>query len=303
MRNRQLIPIIGLLATIAFATIAVVRLAGKESDPPFIAGGKFEASGVVSLPNSQGVLFVDDGQRQQVFWMELGPDGTQVGGVTPVALGADVMDPEGITANPTHVFVVGSQSKATGSEGDGLVRFRFDRATRRASMVDRITGLKGWLAGKVPELRGYGGRSGDDGLNIEGLAWDPVGQRLLLGLRSPVVDGQALVIPLKMIDPAAPFTAANLRVDGSKAIRLALGGAGIRSIEYDTVAKAFQVIAGDEGASDWRLLEWKGEGTGNPAVVTSFAKHLKPEGVTRAMLRGRSVRVVVFDTSRVSVMD
>jgi len=38
-------------------------------------------------------------------------------------------------------------------------------------------------------------------------------------------------------------------------------------------------------------------------VVASFAKHLKPEGVTRAMLRGRSVRVVVFDTSRVSVID
>lgn len=303
MQNRQLIAIAGLVATIAFAAMAVVRLAGTESDPPFISGGQFEASGVVSVPGSQGVLFVDDSQRQQIFWMEMGPDGTQVGGVTPVALGADVMDPEGITANSTHFFVVGSQSKPTGSEGDGLARFRFDRTSRRVSGVERITGLKGWLAGKVAELRGFEGRSGDDALNIEGLAWDPAGQRLLLGLRSPVVDGQALIIPLSLINPAAAFTTTNLRVDGGKAIRLALGGAGIRSIEYDEVAKAFQVIAGDEGKRDWRLVEWNGQAPGTLREVTTFAKHLKPEGVARAMLQGRPVRVIVFDTSRVSVFN
>lgn len=303
MQNRQYIALFGLLTTIAFAALCVVRLAGAESDPPFIAGGQFEASGVVHVPGTQGVLFVDDSQRQQIFWMEMGPDGSQVGGVTPVALGADVMDPEGITANATHVYVVGSQSKATGSEGDGLVRFRFDRTTRRAMAVDRITGLKGWLAGKVAELRGFEGRSGDDALNIEGLAWDPIGQRLLLGLRSPIVDKQALVIPLKMVDPAAPFTVGNLRVDGDKAIRLSLGGAGIRSLEYDTVTKMFQVISGDEGSRDWRLLEWNGQSTGTVREVATFAKHLKPEGVTRANLRGRPVRVIVFDTSRMSILN
>jgi hypothetical protein len=38
------------------------------------------------------------------------------------------------------------------------------------------------------------------GLNVEGVAWDRQKRRLLLGLRSPVVNGHALVVPLKLRD-------------------------------------------------------------------------------------------------------
>lgn len=294
MNTRQLIP------TAAFAVVAAIaggyaaNLEGLQPDPPFIAGGRFEASGLASVPGGQGVLFVDDGQDRQAYWMELDGKGKQVGTAVAVPLGAGVVDPEGITASDTHYYIVGSQSKK-GAEGDGLIRFAFAEANHKVSGVERITGLKALLTARVPELKGVGV------LNIEGLAWDPSAKRLLLGLRTPVVNGQALVIPLGLMNPSGAFAADNLRVD--EAIRLPLGGAGIRSIEYDESAKAFQLIAAGESDQTFRLVEWNGLAGAAVRDITSFPKSLKPEGVARVSLGGKSVRVVVFDTGRVSVLD
>lgn len=294
MDSRQFLPVAGFVAAVAIAAGCVAQV-DTETQPPLIAGGRYEASGLASVPGSQGVLFVDDAQNKQVFWMELDAEGKQVGKAIAVPLGADIVDPEGITASATHYFVVGSQSKR-GTEGDGLVRFAFAEANHQVSGVERITGLKALLSSQVPELQQHG-----EPLNIEGLAWDPVGKRLLLGLRAPVVDGQALVIPLSLIDPAGPFAAENLRVD--QALRVPLGGAGIRSIEYDESTQVYQVIAGGETDNAFRLVEWNGRSGSSVRDIASFPQSLKPEGVTRVSLGNKSLRVVVFDTGRVSVLN
>jgi len=94
----------------------------------------------------------------------------------------------------------------------------------------------------------------DDGLNIEGLAWDHTQGQLLLGLRSPVVDGNALLVPLRLRDPRGPFSYDNLEV--KEAIRLPLGGFGIRSVEYDPQQKVFYIIAGaTETQGQFRLAD------------------------------------------------
>ena len=168
MNHRELIPIAGLAATIAIAAGCVVQLAGQSADPRTIAGGTFESSGVAYVPGSRGVLFVDDGRRQQVFWMELAADGAQQGPAVGVSLNADIMDLEGITSNRTHFYVVGSQSKATGVDGDGLVRFRFNAATRQVEGLERVQGLKAWLAANVEELKGAGRIEGQAGAEHRG---------------------------------------------------------------------------------------------------------------------------------------
>ena len=292
---------IGLSAWLLAQTGAVSTAIGAQDPAPkAIAGGTFEASGVAHVPGTAGVLFVDDGRNREIFWMELGADGRQRSAAQPVPLAADVTDLEGITSDGARFYVVGSQSKKTGVDGDGLVRFRFDPETRRTSDVERIRGLKAWLAGNVPELAGTARVLGDEALNIEGIAWDTARTRLLLGLRAPVVNGKALVIALKLQDPAGPFSTANLRVDGAT-IRLPLDGAGIRSIEFDENARAFRVITGaglNDETRDFRIVEWNG-GEASPAslrVITTFSKALKPEGITRATLGNRPVSVVVFDT-------
>lgn len=299
-KMKMMLPVIGmfLLACVVVAAVTRTSLAGKT---PF-AGGTFEASGVVHVPATDGVLFVDDGRNEEVFWMRLGEGRGQAGEIKAVKLGVSVVDLEGITTDGTYFYVVGSQSKSTGSDLAGLVRFRFDAREQRVEAAEAVSGLKRLLAANVPELHGMENRKyKDGGINVEGVAWDPRGGRLLLGLRSPVVDGHALVVPMRLRDPRGAFSADNLEVAESKAIRLSLGGAGIRSIEYDERAQVFRVITGagpNSEKMDFKLWEWNGD-EARPALreLGSYDRRLKPEGITRASSGGRDFTFIVFDTS------
>jgi hypothetical protein len=160
----------------------------------------------------------------------------------------------------------------------------------------------------VAELRGEGDRKGKDGgLNIEGLAWDTRRGRLLLGLRSPVVDGHALLVPLRLRDPRGAFSIDNLEVEGPKAIRLSLGGVGIRGIEEDGRANVFRIISGaaeDQEQTDFGLWEWNGDEQ-RPGLreTNRFDPKLKPEGVARVTVGSRDFTLIVFDASGYTVAE
>jgi hypothetical protein len=272
--------------------------------PQRIARGSYEASGLAAVPGDSQFLFVDDGQEHEIFLLTLSRDGSQTGDAVALPLPADVTDMEGVTTDGRFFYTVGSQSKRSGFEGDGLVRFTFDPRTRRIDSVTVIRGVKAWLAAHVTELRGTERLIGDEVLNIEGLAWDPSHGRLLLGLRAPVVADSALVVAVRLADTGGAFTAENLTVDGP-ALRLPVGGAGIRGIEWDPFANAFLVITGaslDDEDRDFRLLEWNGQSGSPPREIATYDRRLKPEGVARATLGGQPSRVLVFDVGRVVVM-
>ena len=318
-RIKMTLPVVGMLLLFACVVAAVVREAngasllsrsviGPAANVMSFDGGTFEASGVAHVPGTDGVLFVDDGRTDEIFWMRLGEGRGQAGAIKAVKLGASVIDLEGITYDGTHFYVVGSQSKAKGGDLAGLVRFRFDAREQRAEGAEAVSGLKRFLAENVAELRGMADRKyKDGGINVEGVAWDARGGRLLLGLRSPVVDGHALVVPLRLRDARGAFSVDNLEVEGAKAIRLPLGGAGIRSIEYDDPAKAFRVITGagpNTEKLDFKLWEWDGDAA-RPALreTGSYDRRLKPEGVTRVASGGRDFTFIVFDTSGYAAAD
>jgi hypothetical protein len=271
-------------------------------------GGKFEASGVADVPGTEGVLFVDNGRGGQVFWMSLDRNGRQAGAIKPVGLGVGIEDIEGVTTDGTYFYVVSSQSRPKAVAKEGLVRFKFDARSQSVEAVESISGLKRFLVENVAELRREGDRKGKDGgLNIEGLAWDTRRGRLLLGLRSPIVDGRALLVPLRLRDPRGAFSIDNLEVEGSKAIRLSLGGIGIRGIEYDGRANVFRIISGaaeDQGQTDFGLWEWNGDEQ-QPVLreTNRFDPKLKPEGVARVTAGGRDFMLVVFDASGYTVVD
>jgi uncharacterized protein YjiK len=151
---------------------------------------------VAYVPGTDTVLFVDDGRPNEVFLMQLGEDRKQTGAIKTINIATSIIDLEGITYDGEYFYVVGSQSKPTGADQAGLARFRFDAANQRALDTQSASGLKKFLADNVDELRGMENtKYKNGGINVEGVAWDPVNKRLLLGLRSPVVDGNALVIP------------------------------------------------------------------------------------------------------------
>lgn len=311
--TRALVSLLLIVAVAALATL-VARVPNRlettsmgsvdAAGPHRIVGGSYEASGLAAVPGDSQFLFVDDGKEREIFLLTISRDGRQAGGAIALSLTADVTDPEGVATDGRFFYIVGSQSKMTGFDGDGLVRFTFDPATRRIDAVERIQGLKAWLAANVPELRGTERRIGDDVLNIEGLAWDPPNRRLLLGLRAPVVAESALVVAIKVIDPNGAFSTDNLKVDGAT-LRLPLGGAGIRGIEWDPVANAFLVIAGaslNNEDRDFRVVEWNGQSRSQPREIATYKRRLKPEGIARGSVGARPTRVIVFDVGLVAVM-
>src|SRR5262249_47569558 len=122
------------------------------------------------------------------------------------------------------------------------------------------------------------------------------------GLRSPVVDGRALVVPLKLREAAGGFALDRPAAGDDAAIRLALGGQGIRSIAYDPPAKGFMIIAGateEQKKTDFKLWEWDGQAdVAGLRDVATLDRKLKPEGITRAVIGDSDFRLVVFDTSQ-----
>jgi hypothetical protein len=113
--------------------------------------------------------------------------------------------------------------------------------------------------------------AGADGLNIEGLTTSLDGSSLLLGLRSPLCRGRAILIPLtnpvallglgeSQPQPAAPGTP----------ILLDLGGLGIRSIERDTASRTYRIAAGPAGPENgpFLLFTWNGDPDSAPARIS-----------------------------------
>jgi hypothetical protein len=115
------------------------------------------------------------------------------------------------------------------------------------------------------------------GLNIEGLSATPAGT-LLIGFRSPVVEGKALLVPLQNPKDL---------LEGEKAIlgdpiALDLDGLGIRSLEYWQPQDQYIIVAGAQDGSDrFGLYRWSGEADAAPQLIqgTGYPTDFRPEAV------------------------
>ncbi len=270
-----------------------------------LTGGKFEPSGAAFVPAASGVLFVDDDRTREVMWLPFAAG--QAGTPRAIRMPTNVVDPEGMTFDGRYHYLVGSQSKRTGSRGDGLVRFVFNPTTLQVDQVTSIQGLRAFLGRHVAQLAGVERQTDDRSLNIESIAWDPERQRWLLGLRAPLVNGKALVVPLELADREAGFTAGNLRVPGGRAYELALDSAGIRSLEYDETRKTFQIVTGAAFTEErliFQLSAWPGPDSGRvPTLERTFPRGTKPEGIARIWLDGTTRTIVVYDGSGYLLLD
>jgi hypothetical protein len=101
-------------------------------------------------------------------------------------------------------------------------------------------------------------------LNIEGIAVDAK-QRLLIGLRSPMVDGRAVIIPMKnprqvLLDRAKPVF--------DPPVLVPLGGQGIRAME--NAADRILLVSGDTAdGGTFRVFSWSGAPDAEPVEVLS----------------------------------
>jgi hypothetical protein len=136
------------------------------------------------------------------------------------------------------------------------------------------------------------------GLNLEGLAPTPEGY-VLLGFRNPVPDGRALIVALKNPDELVENGAAsaNLSVAG----RLALGGRGIRAIEFVPESRSYLIVAGAfDDAHEFKLYKWSGRRGDEGTPIDVEIGDCKPEEliVTRVQSGSHELELLSDDGDR-----
>jgi hypothetical protein len=282
---------------------------GNEDVPAFRPlTGIYEPSAIQQLPDGR-FLVVEDEKDHPLSLVTFGADGSVK--TAPLTAGLLQMfssfwkldDLEGLAADRAGlVYAITSHSRD--DDGDEkksrekLVRFRVEGD--RVVEPKVVDGLKHALttrhavlaaAAEVRDVKAGGG------LNIEGLEISPDQQRLLIGLRSPLRNGRALIASVENL--AAVFELGEAPRIAPSLAELDLGGHGIRGLSYVPALGAYLVIGGptsrEPGTFD--LWHWSGE-PGAPArrmTVPGLRGFEKAEGVSPAVVGGVERIVVVSD--------
>ena len=270
--------------------------------------GIYEPSAVQQLPDGR-FLVVENEKDHPLSLVTIDADGS----VTTVALTAGLLqmfssfwkldDLEGLAVDRAG-FVYAITSHSRDDDGDEkksrekLVRFRVD-GTR---VVDPKVagGLKQALTARHPVLAAAANIRDvktRGGLNIEALEISPDQKRLLLGFRSPLRDGRALIASVE--NPAAIFESDETPQIAAALEELDLGGQGIRGLSYVPPVGAYLVVGGPASREDagFDLWLWSGQPGARARRVTvpGLQGFKKAEGVSPAVLGGVERIVIVSD--------
>ena len=267
--------------------------------------GIYEPSAIQQLPDGR-FLVVEDEKQHPLSLFTIGSDGhvesQPVEREPDDALGK-LDDLEGLTLDAAgNIYAITSHSRT----GDGeekksrnkLVRFRIDgnRIVAPAIVMDlksRLAAVHSVLAAaaEVMDVKANGG------LNIEALEMTPDAQQLLIGFRSPLLDGQAIVA--RVDNPAALFDTGELPSVSTELETLDLGGHGIRGMSWIPALRGYLVISGPVAREQvqFRLWFWSGQHgvAARPAAVPGLPGFEHAEGLTPALIDGQQRIVIVSD--------
>jgi uncharacterized protein DUF3616 len=167
--------------------------------------------------------------------------------------------------------------------------------------AENMPGFREWLITAFPQIAASAQTKPDDGgLNIEGFTWDKRRHAFLFGMRTPVSYGKPMVLPVKVKDLAGAWTTDNLEAQPPIQLSVEAGfdEQGIRDLSSDRDG-AFLVITGksiNDSKAPFALYEWSGAADGAMRRFNvSFARKMKPEGIARGVIGGRSALVIVDD--------
>jgi hypothetical protein len=270
--------------------------------------GIYEPSAVQQLPDGR-FLVVEDEKEHALSLVTI----DAVGKVKAKGLTAGLLqmfssfweldDLEGLAVDGAgFVYAITSHSR----DGDGdekrsrekLVRFRVEGD--RVVHPKVVDGLKAALMAQHPVLAAAAqvrGVKTGGGLNIEGLEVSPEPQQLLIGFRSPLHQGRALIARVENLaavfdSDAAPEIAPRLE-------ELDLGGHGIRGMSYVPALREFLVIGGPASREDaaFDLWCWSGQAGASARRVTipGLSGLAKAEGLSPALVGGVERIIIVSD--------
>lgn len=270
--------------------------------------GVYEPSGIQRLPDGQFLVIEDE--REHPFSL-VSIDSAEC--VTAKSLdpgwfeGKEAFwkldDLEGLTADSEGwIYAITSHSRnASGDERKArskLVRFRVTANRVREPKVE--TRLKAALIATHPVLAKaalVGDVKGGGGLNIEALEMSPDGRFLLVGFRSPLLDGRAIIAIVD--NPSAIFEVAELPHISPVLDTLDLNGCGLRGMAYVPDLSGYILIAGPVARESvqFQLWFWSGnQAEGARAVsVAGLDGFEHAEGLTLAVVDGREKLLIVSD--------
>jgi hypothetical protein len=270
--------------------------------------GLYEPSAIQQLPDGR-FLVVEDEVDHPFSLVSFGSDGAVYShALSPGWFEGNqefwkLNDLEGLALDAQGwIYAMTSHSRNSAGEEkkarDKLVRFRIEGNKVTATQV--LTGVKPALTATHPVLAAAALISdvkGAGGLNVEALEITPDRAQLMIGLRSPLQDGRAIIARLD--NPVGVFEAGEPARIAPRLDTLDLGGHGLRGLSYVPALGGYVLISGPVAreATPFGLWFWPGgpEDAARPIRVPGLAGFERAEGVSPALLDGRPQLILVSD--------
>ena len=270
--------------------------------------GIYEPSAIQQLPDGR-FLVVEDEKSHPFSLVTICADGTaESAPLTPGLLQIfsdfwQLDDLEGLALDRAgFVYAITSHSRNDDGEKkksrERLVRFRIDG--NRVVDTQVVEGLKQAMTAKHPLLAAAAeikDVKNAGGLNIEALEISPDQQRLLIGFRSPLHEGRALIAGIE--NPAGIFEKDEPPRLTDDLFELNLDGHGIRGLSFVPSLGSYLVVSGPVSRDAGEFALWLWEGLPQDAVrrvtIPGLASLERAEGVSPAEIDGRAGIVIVSD--------
>ena len=295
-------------------------------------GRPHNASEVVALADSR-FLFCDNNVSDSLFEMRLKKSGEMAGplirhkitGVSPRYF-EDFESMAVAREGPTYYVVVATSFSLKQRSGKAKKNKRGKPSIGRESLLritaadsaepqaEIIPGFRSWLIEHTPDLgkawrKSWSRVPDDGGLNIEGLAWNPLTKELLFGLRTPVIDGKPVILRVRVKNIAGTWNLNNFEMMPPVFLKLPseAGERGIRTMEYDASRKGVLIVTGNavsHSDAPFELYEWDGnpKGTIRRFDGVRFHPKFRVEGVTPGTIGGRPALIFVDDRGGYQVL-
>jgi hypothetical protein len=256
------------------AASAIVLLLGASDCLAFEYKGLCEASAGAFVDEKHFVVASDETNRLQLY---------ERGKSDPIGSGIDMedftsfkkSDLEAAAAVGSRIYWISSHS--FNSKGKDQDKRKLFFATTVGKVDGKLT-LKpvGTAAKSLRDALAAAADAKPGELNVEALAATPDGE-LLIGLRSPLRSGKALVVPFR--NPAAVVDQ-GVAPEFGKAVAIDLSGRGLRSLELMPGGSARYIIIAGPVSDDpgFAAFRWSGPGTEPKLIEGVDFAGIRPEG-------------------------
>ena len=278
----------------------------------------YEPSGVQQLPDGR-VIVVEDEKLESISAITLDEDGyvqttaLHRGAVLDWIIGKPILgmldDLEGVDVDAQgYVYAITSHSRLFNgrivSAREKLVSFRVadDRiveprviANLKERIIDKHAAFKQAASMFAVKEKSV--------FNIEGLSFDARKEKLLIGMRSPLIEDKALIVTLE--NPSIAFDRGEDPLISDQLIYLDLEKGGIRALAYDPHLKGYLIVSRCEKKlkNSFKLWLWNGtvEHAPRRVRIDGIENLQRVEGIAPLRLNGQKRLLIVSDDGSTSM--